>query len=63
MPGTDSGNSRSVITKAGIFPWKINGAISRVRTRQGLKIVAINGSGEPRTETRNTIYPELFPTL
>jgi hypothetical protein len=38
-------------------------AISRVTSRKGLKVLALNGDGEPTIETRNIVYQEVLQSL
>lgn len=38
-------------------------AISRVTSRKGLKIPALDDNGEPTTETRNIVYQEVLGSL
>lgn len=38
-------------------------AVSRVKSRNGLKILITNKEGKPETSTMNVVYKEIFDTL
>ena len=38
-------------------------AISRMTSKEGLKILALDENGEPTSQTKNIVYPEVFANL